>query len=397
MLVEGGGIFIDDGVLVLKGRSQLVDNVASGEGNSLKSLGGALTYVLPTPAGHWIAGMECSVYRQGCERDRKGNPKEEACAEAAAHCSTLTDGNATSNGYPCLPFLLNQPCDWERTPELVGQMVHVAPRGATDSDLPSKCAPGLLGSDDVKYQASAVCAGLCPAGKLCSEAATVIPADCPAGHACPQGSSVALPCRAGSYSAAANLESSDGCLRCPGGSFCPPGADKPTHCSPGSYAETSSTECIACPNLQFFTTLSSGSASANDCVCKAGRFMNYVNLTEESAELSYNDRNCDECPSAGGYDCSAPGNALQTLSIKAGYWRAWSLSTVVRQCFTEKFCIGTATAQDPISDNATASRRHLSSWPLADNCTWGSCWCWIRLRVRRRPRHCHQATATSCV
>ena len=85
---------------------------------------------------------------------------------------------------------------------------------------------------------------------------------CPPGSYCPSRT-LALPCPAGRYGAAAGLSSSactGACpggtfcpagspapLGCPPGSFCPPGASAPTPCAPGSAsALPNATQCVLC-------------------------------------------------------------------------------------------------------------------------------------------------------
>ena len=76
-------------------------------------------------------------------------------------------------------------------------------------------------------------------------------------------------------------------------------------------------------------------------MCKAGFFMNYVNARYSGSLLEFERRVCDSCPAVGGYDCSLPGNALETLRIRPGYSRSYNLSTTVFQCVRKKFCTGT--------------------------------------------------------
>ena len=55
----------------------------------------------------------------------------------------------------------------------------------------------------------------CPHGSSCIQA-TVTPAACQAGYTCPLGTQYAtqFPCRAGTYTAATNLLSQEGCTQC---------------------------------------------------------------------------------------------------------------------------------------------------------------------------------------
>lgn len=172
-----------------------------GSGASVLAQGGATAYSLPAPAGHWIAGTMCEVYRQACARNGKGILMNPICQSDRAECRRKV-GNITytDKGRMCRPLLLNQPCDWELTPELIGEAVQALPPGPLEMDFPSPCSAGLLGSTDTAYQASPLCAGKCPRGKYCPGATTTA-LDCPAtGKYCPEGTSSPLPCEAGTYS-----------------------------------------------------------------------------------------------------------------------------------------------------------------------------------------------------
>ena len=84
---NGGAVFVADGVLLLSNVTSLVDNSASGQGKTFFGMGGVSTYSLPAPPGHWIAGLECKVYRRPCEQDAKGNVLNQTCEDTADECS----------------------------------------------------------------------------------------------------------------------------------------------------------------------------------------------------------------------------------------------------------------------------------------------------------------------
>lgn len=97
-------------------------------------------------------------------------------------------------------------------------------------------------------------------------------------------------------------------------------------------------QCTDCTALDLgYTTLGVGTLTSDECVCKAGYFMNYINATYLSGLLTHARRFCEECPTIG-YDCRSPGNALETLRMMDGYIRSHNLSTLVRQCFNKAFC-----------------------------------------------------------
>ena len=95
--------------------------------------------------------------------------------------------------------------------------------------------------------------------------------------------------------------------------------------------------------------------------------MNYTRPDlHANGTLSYEARDCEACPSWGGYDCSLIGTDLATLTIASGYWRAWRFSTRVRQCFTEAFCVGTANE----TDGAKVSASNCSGGNANVRCHW---------------------------
>ena len=65
--------------------------------------------------------------------------------------------------------------------------------------------------------------------------------------------------------------------------------------------------------------------------------MNYMNVTYVGGVLEFTSQFCAPCPTMG-YNCDAPGNALESLRMRDGFTRAHNLSSFVRQCFNKKFC-----------------------------------------------------------
>ena len=103
----------------------------------------------------------------------------------------------------------------------------------------------------------------------------------------------------------------------------------------------SHSQCTDCTNIdRGYTTLGLGALASDQCVCKSGYFLNYVNATYVGGVLKYVERFCDDCDGPGriGYDCRSPGNALESLRMEVGYTRSHNLSTRVRQCFHKAFC-----------------------------------------------------------
>ena len=65
-----------------------------------------------------------------------------------------------------MPITFYQPCDWDSSPDLVGETIWSLPHGAIDDDIPYPCGVGLIGGNgsSTHGQTSATCAGFCPDG-----------------------------------------------------------------------------------------------------------------------------------------------------------------------------------------------------------------------------------------
>lgn len=139
------------------------------------------------------------------------------------------------------------------------------------------CAPGVLGSSEVLFQASAACAGPCPVGYFCGSSAsdascaqapcpTSVPEPCPAGNTCPLGSVVPIPCPVGTYANATGLSGLDQCNPCPAGAECPAGSAQPIPCPKGFANAVSSSGCLACSSGTY-----SNETGATECkTCAPG-------------------------------------------------------------------------------------------------------------------------------
>ena len=287
---QGGAFYVDSGNLVLTDGSSADSNAAL-TGRTLFVQAGSALYVLPAPAGRWVAGVKCEVYREACERAlRSGQYIDPSCPGRRAECSTLLDaGNnetaVASAGGMCRPALELQPCNWRADRQggaraasglaLLGRVVHALPPGPLDSDYPLKCAAGLLGSSDPLYQASSLCAGRASAGTY-------------------------QPLEGGTE---ANV------AICDTGAYCPEGSLNPLSCESGA----------GIPNA---VTPGPGRLSSSDCVCKAG----FHDTSRDESSIV----RCAECPS--GSDCHSAGETLSTLPIKRGYFRPSNHSLDVRRC-----------------------------------------------------------------
>lgn len=209
---RGGALYLQSGVVQLTDRSLLRGNNAA-LGASVWVEDGFVTYRLPAPAGHYIAGQQCRVYYKPCPISRPN------CA---------ADPNREVSEI--------QPCDWINQPELLGHVVEtlgagsrdiewplpwcvrqirvaparnagpdagsdagfgacIAMQGRTDACMFAPCHSnrGVLGGMNASDQGSSLCAGPCPSGSLCREAATVLPTACPPSFYCEAGSAEPVP------------------------------------------------------------------------------------------------------------------------------------------------------------------------------------------------------------
>lgn len=329
---RGGALFLTRGAaLTLGDRTLLTANtaVAADGGASLFVENGTAGYVLPAPLGRWV-------------------PAQDRCG-----------GGASSDAVVAATAWLYD---------------------AIETDFPLPCAPGLVGADyNASSQNGAQCSGACPEGHFCGSA-TAVPVPCDAGYYCPEGSPAETPCPRGTYGNARYAASQSACIMCPAGTSCSLGSTAAVPCGPGSVsaamgssecslcdapglppgsyqAVAGQTACDVCPAGYYSanilscepcaigdfcvqgvqtgstcgasqTTLRMGAASADSCVCKVGRFMNYINASfAAGGELTYASSSCDDCPSIG-FECTEAGNALETLRLTPGYWRSHPLSAV---------------------------------------------------------------------
>ena len=266
------------------------------QGSSIFLLAGEVSYALPAPAGRWLPNARCEVYREACPTDSVGNPTND-CPNHRDDCA-LTDHKRLDTIEPSrdqklaacgrhssqekqkacrrtvddLWYCQNptnvQPCNWEDDSSLLGKSLYQLPLLPVDEDFPFACAAGLLGSADPEYQSSSSCAGRCRARSQCPTEATSQALPCTVGQYCPKGTSVPLPCPAGSHSNATDLAAASECTACPAGSACSTGSVDPTPCSPGTFAaKEGQPNCTPCP-----PGTSSGQGSDACDACEAGRY-----------------------------------------------------------------------------------------------------------------------------
>lgn len=239
-VAAGGALHVNGSALHLS-RSTLLDGNQAPKGAALSIIGDNLIdYVLPAPAGTWLPGTLCQVNREQC-------PKADAvyfaaCTATRTECSRIAKAmNASaSDGTPCMPATFNQPCAWHENAEQVGEFVFVLPSEDVTVDFPFSCAPGIVGSAEVALQLSPLCAGLCPAGKVCGMPRTMEPTPCERGKYCPISTSKAVPCPSGTRmdGSLPFMTSASDCLTCDPGYSCSVGAEAQQMCLPGSVGAT---------------------------------------------------------------------------------------------------------------------------------------------------------------
>ena len=128
---------------------------------------------------------------------------------------------------------------------------------------------------------------LCPPGYYCSD--TTVNATCTPGSYCPAGSTAPQPCMKGSYCPDPSISivcrapsycpfNSTSPVQCPAGYYCPI-PDTISICKAPQFCPSNSTSMQSCPSsLQ--ETLSDGSSIVEDCVCKAGLYMDHYGVCQ---------------------------------------------------------------------------------------------------------------------
>ena len=252
--------------------------------------------------------------------------------------------------------------------------------GASDKII---CGPGSRDAPELGY---ASCVN-CPAGKYQNETGQLDCRACVPGSYCPAGASAPLPCDAGRYSSATNLESAEQCTLADAGFFAPtasteqtpcaagtvatsPGASSCTPCPAGKYQnETGQLECRACaPGSYCFVGASvelacragtyqsqSGSSNCESCppglACAAGCSLPVECEVGSKANAASNADVCELCPAgeyqdqsqqtscnacSAGYSC-AQGAAQMTPCAKGSFTNASMLKDACELCPAGKY------------------------------------------------------------
>lgn len=179
-LIMGGAVY-NTGSVLLNG-SLLYDNVAKHFDTIYN--GGEAFYVMPAPAGHWMNDVI------KCEEAKCDISGEVRLCEIQV----------------CPPYL------WD-------QHLHLAriPQGGTTGPIPLQCERGYYGDkEEVNFQNSPMCSGICPDGKYCPVNGIVTPLQCPADHWC--NTTSAIPCLRGYHIGTGEADRADrasACVRAP--------------------------------------------------------------------------------------------------------------------------------------------------------------------------------------
>ena len=360
---SGGGLYSAGGRTSLSNGTLISGcSAPEGQGSSIFLLAGEVSYTLPTPAGRWLPNARCEVYREACAYA--------ACLEHRGDCALAIAAVGQPPWYCPEPTVV-QPCNWDSTrggdPSLLGKSIYQLPLLPVDQDFPFACAAGILGSADPTSQSSSACAGRCPAGRQCPEEATFKALPCDAGHYCPEGTSVPLPCRAGTYSNATDLVAASDCTDADPGYIATTGATQQTACAKGSYTNTSIvtkdsctlcdsgtyqdksgmaackpceagtyaaseglSQCIPCPY-----PLSSEVSGVICSICKEGFYLR--NSSAGPSDIFFLTESCQPCPRYA--TCNTTGTTLASLGVAPGYWRASPTTSELYPCDSET-CVG---------------------------------------------------------
>ena len=127
------------------------------------------------------------------------------------------------------------------------------------------------------YQNSGLCAGKCPAGKICPTPATYTAVYCPAGAYCPEGSAVEISCPPGTYSNTIGLNAVSQCTPRDLGHSCSIGSTAPQPCAPGTVAGVvGKATCNACEAGKYQDTAAQQACTNCPAGCKPSRALEWV-------------------------------------------------------------------------------------------------------------------------
>ena len=320
---RGGGFFVMSSTLLLSEGTSIVGNSAAFGRTLFLLTGTTATYILPAPAGMWIAATECLVYRSACPwLDGPPAYQEPACLDAVSSCQLEPD--ATAEG--CEPITFSQPCDWSQTPDMIGSLVQVLPQGAMDMDYPYSCGPGFRGSAEPSEQMTSLCAGPCPAGTYQPDVGATACLECPLHSFCTAGTASPSSCPVATYGHTTGLRSEEECTPCPAGGYCVSGEFFP--CTTGAFGvevdASNAAACVSC-NAHFaaehLVTAAVGASSAAQCVCDVGFY---------DKSTSGDERRCTACSVE--MVCTGSGLTLASVPLAEHRWRLSNRTDDIHEC-----------------------------------------------------------------
>lgn len=323
---NGGAIFAS-GTTSLH-TSVLKANIAAQGTNIYLAPGSTAQYVLPAPPGYWAPANKCKVWRTACPKgDKKCETAAEACSkDAKSNVDTCLGDSGNSD---CKLATVNQPCDWRKNPGLLGQTVYVLPLGGHDENLPTACAPGVLGGNGslATHQSSPRCAGSCPAGTYQPDHAATDCKLCPELSYCEAGAASPSSCPQGTHGHTTGLRSAAECTPCRAGGYCVSGGF--FACSTGTFNEfnekSDAAACLSCQGHfgeDNLVTLEVGSASSAKCVCAA----NYYDTATSGAG-----RSCRRCDTKN-MQCTHSGLLIATVPLLQSRWRHTNRTAAIYEC-----------------------------------------------------------------
>ena len=339
---QGGGLYAVQGGMVLTNGTLFRNNTAP-VGATIFIATADVVYMLPAPAGHYIMARECTVTFAYCPVCTSHPCAQGTCYGGCRKNASLEPAVSVTN---CVqPPYVAQSCPWDSRltasalPAILGrQLETLLPGTIEDAVWPMPCPRGFVGASgaDIQGQASASCAGVCPAGSYCPDEATIEPLPCSAGSYCPLGTTVPLPCHGGTYSNATSLAELSQCTQCPAGSSCLAGSLAPSPCHPGTIAAASSTTCALCksgsyqpaPNATACLPCEPGAwcgvGASAALLCDKGTYGSATNLTSPD--------DCTPCPEGS----SCPTGSSTPVLCDAGSY-ATAKSTVCSRCAAGRF------------------------------------------------------------
>jgi len=117
-------------------------------------------------------------------------------------------------------------------------------------------------------------------------------------------------------------------------------------CLSGGFVD-GPTSCVSCNSkILGSKSLTDGATSVDSCVCPVFTYMSTTGRVSDDEVSEENDDNteslgsCVGCTQKRGVNCNIPGQTLETLEIKPGFWRTGPTSTEIMRCYSAVACIG---------------------------------------------------------